>query len=528
MQGFSDDDITHSSITTSQVTLDNLDLNTTFDYVFIPTANDYWADATIFRFNTNTTIIPTPTGLTINIVGHNIVGSWNTVNITNVVYEWRIIKNSDSTTADNGNTTGLSTGSITLEDNTGYTFYLKATVPNNAIFLDSSEISQSFNTNSGDPLDTPVIIKGLVTTTTAEFSWTAITDANNYVWTLLSSNGGVLSSGSTTSTSVTVSGLSASNGYTFRLVAEKTTLPIRTSLPALLFFGSQLAEPVISVGKVTENSASLSWNEDNDADVYNFYYSRAGTAGSNIIETGITSTNKRTIKNLLEGYLHVFGASAHDNNGFYPDSSYGINIFTTLCSAPCFRSSGGLGCSSSCDTDNCMACNQITNACVNTCTGDCKSCDGKGKCTDTQMPCDSNTCQIPDGSCGCKSACNSCETCTNGSCVSRCNSSNCETCISGRCVSRCTSSETCTNGSCVSRCTGCDVYRNGRCVSSCSSDNCETCSGGKCVSKCTGCNICFLGVCVNSCTGCDTCSGGRCVSTCTGCDTRGGRCVSSM
>jgi hypothetical protein len=165
------------------------------------------------------TPLPTPTGVTYTATYKSIDCSWDRVEgATNYGYEL--------TDADGK----VITRSVTQVPELSFTDLTYSTVYYLNVWAygayqsengTSATATYEFRTADLTPIDTPVVTVKMTSSTKAQFSWTAITNADNYTYTLKKSDGTVLSNNTVTRTSVSFT-LEAGATYYFTVVANTT------------------------------------------------------------------------------------------------------------------------------------------------------------------------------------------------------------------------------------------------------------------------------------------------------------------
>jgi hypothetical protein len=201
-----------------------------------------------------------------------------------------------------GNTTGTSINLSGLAAGTTYVWSVK------------SDCSAYSTENSFATLATTAtgcnIPAGLTTTSITESSavasWTAVTGATSYSVQYKSSTATTWNTINTTSTSTSISGLSAGTSYDWKVKADCSSYStavtfITTSVTAPPPPSSACTVPVnLNETNVTTNSARLNWTGSTDAQTYNVRVRQAGTGKwtnyNNITGTFVNATGLKRAK----------------------------------------------------------------------------------------------------------------------------------------------------------------------------------------------------------------------------------------
>lgn len=257
-----------------------------------------------------------PSGVSTYINGLDITITWQPgdgVSYTKVTYSWGVTHNVysdvDSATAPSYNTT--------------YTITLQSFAANGKT---SGTVSRNITT-SQPVLTTPSVpTYSGISVNSLSANTNNISGANQYIWNIFKSSGGSLVGSTTTSSpSVTFSGLSGNTGYYVGVKAHDTTGNYADSAYA---YGSTvytspasaLSTPSISNVTPYYKSATIYWNSISGASSYTLYiYSSGGSLLST--NTGITSTNyKKTGLSVITSY-YVAIKAVGDGGVTYSDSN---------------------------------------------------------------------------------------------------------------------------------------------------------------------------------------------------------------
>ena len=234
----------------------------------------------------------------------SLIFAWDKVaNTTQYTYE---LLSADGTSVDGGVTPGLKAEFTGLKDNTTYTFRLMA---HPEVLSESYGSSQeaiiAAQTAAITPLETPSLIVDLESGVTV--SWFAVDNAAYYIYTCKSDNGTDIS-GTTTDTSVTLSGLKTGD-YMVSVTAYSENEAYSTSETAYSSFSYvETKDEIWRVNGIVDDGAGKTWTAtlvawSNGSYTIKGWY---GTEGYDLefyvnSDATITVTNKTT----SEGYDYV-------------------------------------------------------------------------------------------------------------------------------------------------------------------------------------------------------------------------------
>ena len=160
-----------------------------------------------------------------------------------------------------------------------------------------------------------------------DLTWDKNESLDSYTVYCLNSAGKVVSQATTDNNSISISGLSRTTAYKFKITGNRTENKITVSSDYSAQISSETVIPVVTGFKsssVTQSSFKLTWNKLSGAESYNIYYKKDGTYKK------IKSTEKNyyTVKVLPEsskGYFYVTATFGKDKKAIESSKS---KIFT--------------------------------------------------------------------------------------------------------------------------------------------------------------------------------------------------------
>ena len=240
---------------------------------------------------------PTTTGVYIN---------WGNINNA-LTYIWSLSPGSQ-----NGVVTSSNVTISSLTPGTAYTFKVRAA---SLLYNNSADLTVSFTTDAANlpKLSTPTLSSTPVPSITGTtINWSNVSDATAYEWTL--SPGGT--SGTVGSSTKTITGLTPTTNYTFkvRAVAQThtpgnyLTVTFTTATPTLPKLSTPSLSSTPDPGSV---SVLVDWSDVSDATAYEWTLSPGGTSGvvgtSTITITGLTHATAYTFKVRAVAQTHTPG-----------------------------------------------------------------------------------------------------------------------------------------------------------------------------------------------------------------------------
>ena len=238
--------------------------------------------------------VSVPTGLTSSGVtssGADI--SWDSqASATSYDYQYRATGAASWTAV---NTTATSASISGLAADTEYEFQVRAICPDQT---SAYSASSNFTTDQvgGASCDVaPALSASGITESSATISWPAIDGVTNHSYRYRLATGGSWTTGSTTASSVTISGLSADTEYEFRMRASCTTG--NSPLGSINFTTTDGGTPTCDVpsglasSSVGETTATISWGAVSIANTYDVRYRETGAASWIDLSVSGTSTS---------------------------------------------------------------------------------------------------------------------------------------------------------------------------------------------------------------------------------------------
>ena len=300
--------ISITGVHTNSVTITGLSPYTAYTFKVRSTARRFteslWT-STSFTTDRITPKLSTPTLTSTSTTSKGAVINWSSVSNA-MSYEW---------TLSPGGTSGTVAGSVNtlygLNPNTSYTFKVRAVAEK---FRQGEYLTVTFTTDRVvSTLSTPVLSYiPNPTTTGVNINWGNISNALTYIWSLSpGSQNGVV-----TSSNVSISSLTPSTAYTFKVRAasllynDSSDLTVRFTTDAANL--PKLSTPSLSSTPVPSiTGTTINWSNVSDATAYEWTLSPGGTSGtvgtSTKTITGLTPTTNYTFKVRAVAQTHTPG-----------------------------------------------------------------------------------------------------------------------------------------------------------------------------------------------------------------------------
>lgn len=246
-----------------------------------------------------------------------------------------------------------------LSEGVTYTFYVKAIGSGNYA---SSADSDTITGTTKITLATPTGLKATdVLSTTATISWNAVANASTYLLTISDTNGAITgyNGKEVSSTSESLTGLTATHEYTVSLIAKSGSDDYVNSAAATLVFttDTKLGTPAAPTLTKTENSITATWNAVSAADSYVVAYKKS--TDTNFTEVNATTTSY-TLSPLAQGASYTFKVKAVTTNEAYENGEYSPTASTTTLVK--LATPEGLSVSDITMTESTLAWNAVTHA----------------------------------------------------------------------------------------------------------------------------------------------------------------------
>ena len=269
--------------------------------------------------------VEVPTGLTSsNITDTSADISWDAqAEATSYDYRYRATGSTTWTTVNTASTSANLSG---LSANTEYEFQVSAICPDETSAFSASATFTTLDVTLACT-DLPVLSVSNITEDGATVSWLPHSGVDDYQYRYNLATGGSTINGTTTSTSVVLSGLLANTEYQFRMRANCTGGG--NSGVASIFFttgdvggGTCDIPDGLSASNVTESSATINWNSVGSADSYDYRY-RPVTATT--WTTGNTTATSADLSGLLADTVYEYqvqSVCAAEVSGYSPSSEF--------------------------------------------------------------------------------------------------------------------------------------------------------------------------------------------------------------
>lgn len=328
--------ITISSVINT-VTVSGLQATSTYEFQL--QSNCGASNSSIFSNSSSfTTLAPpcnSPSGLSAsNVTNTSAVLTWSAfAGATAYTIQYREQGTVSWTTQSSSATTFSLSGLIA---NTTYEFAVQTNcgAGSNSSFSSSS----TFATSAPPCLSPAGLNANSITDNSVLLSWNSVATAVSYTVEYRITTSAQWNSVTSSTASVAISGLLASTNYEFQVqtscssgnsspfstVASFTTLPVPCLIPA-----------GISSSAITENSATLSWNNNPSAFSYSMQYREVGTSAWVLLSSALNSINISSLSSTTTYEFQVKAECGQSNSSSF-SASYN---FTTL-SPPCIVPSG--------------------------------------------------------------------------------------------------------------------------------------------------------------------------------------------
>ena len=340
---------TEVNTTSTSVNISGLIANTEYEVQVRSNCSDAtsnWSASAIFTTQDGGTpcTVSVPTGLSSSGITTSTADiSWGAQSSTTAYdYQYRTTGAASWTVV---NTTSTSASLSGLSAETEYEFQVRAICPDQT---SAYSASANFTTDEigGASCDVaPAISASGITESSATISWPAITGATNHTYRYRLASGGAWTTGSTTASSVTISGLNANTEYNVRLRAACTTgsSPMATLNFTTTDGGVTCDVPGgLTSSNVGETSSTISWNSVSAANTYDVRYRETGVVSW--VDLSVSSTSS-VLSALVANTAYEFQVQSNCSDGV---SGYSASAnFTTsggaVCDVPSGLASSGIG-----------------------------------------------------------------------------------------------------------------------------------------------------------------------------------------
>jgi fibronectin type 3 domain-containing protein len=273
----------------------------------------------------------TPTGIQVGtITSSSITLSWNTVSGANSYQVYTAASSSGpfTTLAYSGPSAQPTIGG--LQQGTQYWYEVQATNS-----MGSSALSSAFGATTMLPAPSSVTVaSGSPSYSSLVISWTAVTNASNYLLYQSSSPGGsfaLIRNAPAPLTSFTASGLQSSTTYYYEVQAQNSAATSATSPIASgsTTFGPPPAPTVTVTCPAYEGQLTISWNNESTAASYIIFRSTSASGGFVALGTvlpGSYSTIQYTDTGLSPGTTYYYEVQASNSVGTGPMSAVASSI----------------------------------------------------------------------------------------------------------------------------------------------------------------------------------------------------------
>lgn len=211
---------------------------------------------------------------------------------------------------------------------TAYSFYIVAKDAAGNLSANSNTVNAiTLSAADTSSPSTSTLSASGITTSSADLSWTAATDNIGVAGYIVYQNG-VLKT-NTTSTSLAVSGLSASTAYSFYVVAKDTAGNLSATsntVNAITLSAADTSAPsasTLSASGITTSNADLSWTAASD---------NVGVASYNVYQNGVLKTNTTStslaVSGLTSSTVYNFYVVATDAAGNLSANSNTLTVTT--------------------------------------------------------------------------------------------------------------------------------------------------------------------------------------------------------
>ena len=271
--------------------------------------------------------------------------SWNSqASATAYDYQYRATGAASWTVV---NTAATSASISGLAADTEYEFQVRAICPDQT---SAYSASSNFTTDQvgGASCDVaPALSASGITESSATISWPAIDGVTNHSYRYRLATGGSWTTGSTTASSVTISGLSADTEYEFRMRASCTTG--NSPLGSINFTTTDGGTPTCDVpgglasSGVGETTATISWNAVSIANTYDVRYRETGAASWIDLSVSGTSTALSGLTADTDYEFQVQSNCTGEVSGYSASSNFTTTGSGATCDVPGGLASSGVG-----------------------------------------------------------------------------------------------------------------------------------------------------------------------------------------
>jgi Metallo-peptidase family M12/Secretion system C-terminal sorting domain/Fibronectin type III domain len=285
------------------------------------------------RFGTCCTA-PAPTASAVTSTGATI--SWAAVSgATSYNLRYR----TGTGTWTNVHQTGISKVLTTLAPGTVYQFEVQSICSNFAI--DCPYSATVTFTTLPNCCGTPTGFAVTPTVDGATISWTAVAGATSYNFRYRLASGGTVTNGSTTLTSITVTGLAAATAYQYQVQAVCNNLATNCPYSVAATF-TTLAAPTCCGTPVSANfaattgstTATVSWSSVGGATSYIYHYRASGSTTWSADATTASATASFSLTGLTASTTYEFEIKSVCTNGATDCPFSSVGTFTTSVIAP--------------------------------------------------------------------------------------------------------------------------------------------------------------------------------------------------
>ncbi|MFH0990824.1 MAG: fibronectin type III domain-containing protein [bacterium] len=213
-------------------------------------------------------------------------------------------------------------------------FWRGTSIPRSSLFLICMLIGVSMQTRTlygqGNKPNPPTLNNASnITSSSADISWSVVTGATSYSYEVSKKSNfqDLVTSGSTTNTSVTITGLQSGTTYYYRVdvtVAGKTSNPSQDNFITLGSPPLPPDPPVLGVPTITASSASLQWSTAEGAVSYTIEIA-SDNKFTKSVGGGSTATQSFTVDNLTPStqyYYRVKSVSAENLESAWVEGSF--------------------------------------------------------------------------------------------------------------------------------------------------------------------------------------------------------------
>ncbi len=273
--------------------------------------------------------VTTPTGLAASgITDTSADIAWDAVaEATTYNYRYRA---TGTTTWTDGSSATTSASISGLTELTEYEVQVNAECPDETSAFSASVTFTTLEGSNEQPCDiAPQNISATSTDTTSDLTWDPVENANFYQYRYRPAAGGAWTNGTTTTNSLSLTGLTASTAYVMnmRTSCSTGTSPVATFNWSTTDGGGATCDvPTgLSSSGITQTEATISWSAVTGADDYNYRYRATGAATWNDASTAATSAALTGLTADTEYEFQVQTNCTSESSEFSPSAT-----FTTL------------------------------------------------------------------------------------------------------------------------------------------------------------------------------------------------------